>query len=112
MLFCHGKDVACRRAGISRLVLTGVLALQLAACGGGGGGSSSGTGAATGGTADIASNVRISGSVGDGPVTGATIVVYSVNGDELGTMTSDRAAFDGQGAGPGLSAADQGDRRF
>lgn len=36
--------------------------------------------------------VVISGSVGDGPVTGATVTVYAIDGSVLGTMTSDSAA--------------------
>ncbi|MGB7931446.1 MAG: hypothetical protein WCH04_04375 [Gammaproteobacteria bacterium] len=70
--------------GIYRVLLTVMLAVQLVACGGGGGGA--------GGSADVASDVRIGGSVGDGPVTGATIVVYADNGDELGSMTSNSNA--------------------
>jgi hypothetical protein len=37
-------------------------------------------------------DVQISGSVGDGPVTGATITAYSSTGDVLGTFTSDSGA--------------------
>ena len=75
--------------GIHKVMLTVILAAQLVACGGGGGG---GGGTSSGGTADVASTVRISGSVGDGPVTGATIVVYANNGKELDTITSDNTA--------------------
>ena len=82
-------------AGINKVLITTMLAVQLIACGGGGsgsGGGSTSTNATSAGTADIASVVKIGGSVGDGPVTGATIVVYAVNGDELGSMTSDSTA--------------------
>jgi hypothetical protein len=71
--------------GIYRVLLTIMFAVQLVACGGGGGGGA-------GGSADVASDVRIGGSVGDGLVTGATIVVYADNGDELGSMTSNSNA--------------------
>jgi len=70
---------------INKILLMVILAVQLTACGGGSGASGSGT-------VDIASAVRISGSIGDGPVTGATIVVYADNGKELATMTSDSTA--------------------
>ncbi len=38
------------------------------------------------------SDVVVSGSVGDGPVTGATITVYSAAGEVLGSMVSDSSA--------------------
>ncbi len=76
------------QSGFSKVLLCVIFAVQLVACGGGGGGGGS-TGS---GAADIASAVEVSGSVGDGPVTGATIVVYADNGDELGTMSSDNTA--------------------
>ena len=71
--------------GINKVLLMVILAVHLTACGGGGGGGSGGSG-----TADIAGDVSISGSLGDGPITGAAIVVYSGDRNELGTMTSDR----------------------
>ena len=77
-----------KNAGVLKVVLPVILAAQLVACGGGGGGGDAGSG----GTADIASDVQINGSVGDGPVTGATIVVYAKNGNELETTTSDNTA--------------------
>ena len=40
----------------------------------------------------IASEVVLSGSVGDGPVTGATILVYTNTGSLIGSMTSSSAA--------------------
>ena len=79
-------------AGINKALLTVILAMQLVACGGGGGGGDASDSAAGAGTADTASAVQISGSVGDGPVTGATIVVYASNGKQLGTLTSDSTA--------------------
>jgi len=72
-----------------RGVLAGIFTLMLAACGGGGGGS-----------IDIDSTpantysgaVVFGGSIGDGPVTGATVTVLSAQGETLGTITSDRNA--------------------
>jgi hypothetical protein len=92
-----GTNGAFGYTAVFKVLLTFVLAIQLVACGGGGGGSGSGSGgsaagASSGGSADVASPVQISGSVGDGPVTGATIVVYSAKGSELGAMTSDATA--------------------
>ncbi|MEZ5543289.1 MAG: putative Ig domain-containing protein [Pseudomonadota bacterium] len=40
----------------------------------------------------VGADVVISGSVGDGPVIGATITVYSNSGEVLGSMTSDSSA--------------------
>lgn len=57
----------------------------LGACGGGTGGSQ-----ATNVTSP--SQIPISGSVGDGPVTNATITIVDANGSEIGTTTSDSAA--------------------
>ena len=78
------------RTWINKVLLMVILAVHLVACGGGGGGSGGDVGSS--GTAEIARAVIIRGSVGDGPVTGATITVYAENGDELGTMTSDNTA--------------------
>ena len=36
---------------------------------------------------------QIGGSVGDGPVVGATVTIYSVSGQVLGTLQSDSNAF-------------------
>ena len=89
-LIKHGIVGHILHTGINKVLLTVILAVQLAACGGGGGGDASSS--AADGAADIASAVKVSGSVGDGPVTGAAIVVYADNGDELGAMTSDNTA--------------------
>jgi len=72
-----------------------IFAVQLTACvddgsdavtsgitGGGAGGSSTAP----------ASNVVLGGSVGDGPVTGATVYVFNRNGDLVGSMLSDNTA--------------------
>lgn len=78
-----------------------ILAALLGGCGGGGGASpdsaaiatdaarASSTTATSGGTNQ---NITVSGSVGDGPVTGATVTVYDASGAVLGTMVSDSAA--------------------
>jgi hypothetical protein len=71
----------------TRTVLFAILTAQLTGCN-----MDNGSGNSGGGTADVASAVTLSGSVGDGPVTGATIVVYAENGKELDTMTSDNTA--------------------
>jgi hypothetical protein len=76
-----------------------VLAVLLGGCGGGGSGAVSGA-APTGGSATSAEagapgtllDVTISGSVGDGPVTGATVTVYDVNGAVVDSTVSDSAA--------------------
>ena len=43
-------------------------------------------------TANIAAPVEISGSVGDGPMTGATVVIYDKHGQQIGTGVSDNTA--------------------
>jgi len=60
--------------------------LQLAACGGG----SESSGGASGAT--VSGESVISGSVGDGPVAGATLRIYDRNGTLVQTETSDSAA--------------------
>ena len=55
-----------------------VLVSQLTACGGGDSG--------------ITSDVTHSGSVGDGPITGATVTIMDRNGTILATETSDNTA--------------------
>lgn len=73
----------------SRLVAIVACALALAACGddeddGGSGGS--------GGGDDAAFSAVLSGSVGDGPVTNASLSVIASSGDVLATTTSDSQA--------------------
>ena len=79
---------------LSILVYT-VLTLQLVACGGdGGSGSGGGTTDSSSGTssADIATSASLSGSVGDGPIVGATVSIYSTRGNLLSSATSDASA--------------------
>ncbi|MDX8413617.1 MAG: HYR domain-containing protein, partial [Mariprofundales bacterium] len=59
--------------------------LLLTACGNSGNSSSNATATATNGT-------TIAGSVGDGPITGATVIVTDATGREVGRTTSDASA--------------------
>jgi hypothetical protein len=74
---------------LARPLLIALASLSLAACGLGTAGNS-----APGLAADNAAgdNVVLAGSVGDGPVTGATIEVWSAQGKLLKTLTSDNTA--------------------
>jgi hypothetical protein len=84
-------------------ILVAVLAGQLLACGGGGSGSETVSGgivegvsveSVNTGVSDVAEDVVVSGSVGDGPVTGATIQVWNSKGKMIGSLTSDnRSSF-------------------
>jgi hypothetical protein len=56
-----------------------VLVTQMTACG---------PGDDSGNASSAASDVVISGSVGDGPITGATVITYNAQGKELGSVTS------------------------
>ena len=73
-----------------RMVVSAVLISQLLGCGGGGNSS----GGSTGGnlTSDAVVNVDLNGSVGDGPIIGATIDVYNDRGKMLSSVMSDVAA--------------------
>jgi len=77
-------------------VLVTLLAVQLAACGGGGGSGGGTVGTVSSASTPLAQgdaiNVVIKGSVGDGPVTGAKVEVWSSGGQLLGSMTSDSTA--------------------
>ena len=87
-------------AVLIRVLLAALLAIQLVACGSGGGGGSAGSAGSTGSsltasqTGNIVDSVDtvIKGSVGDGPVTGATVEVWGSGGQLLGSMTSDNTA--------------------
>ena len=87
------RDFRCAVPG--RVLLAVALVIQMAGCGGGGGGSGS-AGTASAATVTSAStnaaDVVINGSVGDGPVTGATVEVWSSGGQMLGSMKSDSTA--------------------
>jgi hypothetical protein len=92
------------RINFAKVVLTTFCVALLAACGGGGGGGgsessidavssevsgSTGDGPITG---NQAVSSEVSGSIGDGPITGATVEIYNVRGELIGTETSDNAA--------------------
>jgi hypothetical protein len=70
--------------GFTKVLVVAIVVLQLTACGGGGGGSES--------TASLDSPVEIGGSVGDGPVTGATVVIYNDDGQQIDSVVSDSTA--------------------
>ena len=82
-------------------ILVAVLEGQLLACGGGGSGSETVSGGIVEGVSvesvntgvnDVAEDVVVSGSVGDGPVTGATIEVWNSTGKMIGSLVSDNTA--------------------
>jgi len=68
--------------------------LQIVACGGGSGGPgvAAGDAGSNVATATLADDIQIAGSVGDGPVTGATVEVWNARGEMIGTMKSDNTA--------------------
>ncbi len=66
------------------IAIPALLATLLSACGGGSGGAS--------GTANPPTSVSISGSVGDGPIIGATITVMDAYGSIIATTISDDLA--------------------
>jgi len=70
---------------LSKLLFFILVVLQLVACGGGSGGDAA-VSAAT------AHDVVLAGSVGDGPVTGATVEVWSSRGHLISTVQSDNTA--------------------
>jgi len=78
---------------VVKFLLPIILVGQLVACGGGGG-SGGGTTDSSSGTssADIATSASLSGSVGDGPIVGATVSIYSTRGNLLSSATSDASA--------------------
>ena len=73
-----------------RMVVSVVLISQLLGCGGGD--NSSGGSAGGNLTADAVVDVDINGSVGDGPIVGATVEIYNHNGKLLSSVMSDVAA--------------------
>ena len=93
-----------RTCVIVKVFVFALLATQLIACGSGGSGDSGTSGSAIAeadnvaveadnvAVNDVASDVVIGGSVGDGPVTGAEIAIYSNDGKLLGKMISDNTA--------------------
>jgi len=79
-----------------RILLSAVIAVQLVACGSGGDSSAGVTAlpaATTGaGTTDIVDDIVLTGSVGDGPVTGATVEIWSARGNLIDTTRTDNTA--------------------
>ena len=86
-----------RRYPFLKTILYVWVVFQIVACGGGSGGSgiaAGDAGDAGGGvaTATLTDDIQIAGSVGDGPVTGATVEVWNVRGEMIGSMRSDNTA--------------------
>ena len=83
-----------RRYPFLKTILYLWVAFQIIACGGGSGGSGLAAGDAGGGVAvaTLADDIQIAGSVGDGPVTGATVEVWNARGEMIGSMKSDNTA--------------------
>jgi len=90
-MFAHSLalNALCRYRLMAALLF--ILALGLTACGGGGGGTFT-TGAGPQIAATPGNEVVFGGSVGDGPVTGASVKIYSSKGHVLGTIVSDSKA--------------------
>ena len=66
------------RSGYSKVLISAIVVALLTACGADSGGGSSA--------------VDIGGSVGDGPITGATVRIYNKDGQEIGSVISDSTA--------------------
>ena len=85
------------RAGVRWRLLTLLAILLLAGCNGGGGvtgaaPASSSTGGTSSSPTPSTTSVVVSGSVGDGPVTGATVKIYSSSWALLGSTVTDATA--------------------
>ncbi len=72
------------RSPISKVLLFMVIAVQLAACGGGSGSTAS--------VSPAADDIVLGGSVGDGPVTGATVEIWSSSGSLIRAVKTDNTA--------------------
>ena len=77
------------KSRVAKTLATAVIFSQLVACGGGGGSGSSVAGSSPASDNSVPTSVDLSGSVGDGPIIGATVEVYSANGKLLDTMLTD-----------------------
>ncbi|HYQ72382.1 MAG TPA: hypothetical protein VET88_10705, partial [Gammaproteobacteria bacterium] len=75
-------------SSFSRVLLVLAIAVHMAACGGGSG-STRFTGDSAGPAAE---DVLLTGSVGDGPVTGALVEVWSSSDRLIRTLNSDNTA--------------------
>ena len=80
------------RSRVMKFLLSIILVGQLVACGGGGGSGGGGGGSDAASSGDIATSVSLSGSVGDGPIIGATVEIYSARGKLLSSVMSDASA--------------------
>ena len=69
----------------STAVCAAIFGFGLQGCGDGGGDSQSTA-------ADVSTDVQLSGSVGDGPLVGAQLTIFSNSGDVLSTQISDQSA--------------------
>ncbi|UCC56992.1 MAG: hypothetical protein JSU75_04415, partial [Gammaproteobacteria bacterium] len=74
-----------RQTRFAKVLFTAIVVLHLVACGGGGGGSGESS-------TDTVSSVEIGGSIGDGPVTGATVMIYNAVGQQIDSVVSDNTA--------------------
>jgi hypothetical protein len=79
------KQLFC--SPFSKVLLLVVIVVQLVACGGGGDSAS-----VTESASPEVNDVVLTGSVGDGPVTGATVEVWSSDGHLIETVQSDNTA--------------------
>ena len=85
--------------GYIKLLILAAMTALLVACGGGGGGGGGDSSISSGEVAasePIASEAvitsEVSGSVGDGPITGATVRIYNKNGEQIAAVQSDNTA--------------------
>ncbi len=79
-------------ARIFRVLLLAVFASQLVACGGGGRSASVNDASVAAAASAVADDITLTGSVGDGPVTGATVEIWSTQGRLIASMMSDNTA--------------------
>jgi hypothetical protein len=91
------------KSSFIKTVLFVLIAVSLSACGGGGSTADSPVASNTASTEALTTNdsvtddIQLAGSVGDGPVTGATVEVWNSRGRLIGTMKSDKqASFKGR----------------
>jgi Putative Ig domain len=75
-----------------RVLLLALFASQLVACGGGSPSASSNDASVAAATSAVADDITLTGSVGDGPVTGATVEIWSAQGRLIASMMSDNTA--------------------
>jgi hypothetical protein len=77
----------------TRILVLSIITIQLVACGGGGSSNDVASAAsAASRSTDVTDDITLAGSIGDGPVTGATVEIWSARGRLLTTVTSDNTA--------------------